>query len=59
MSTAQGVKGVAWDQMLTSKGLAAERMGVNWELVSSLSVWPRGGLSPGPSKSFGFTGDSH
>ena len=37
VSTAQGVKGVAWDQMLTSKGLAAERMGVNWELVSSLS----------------------
>ena len=50
VSTAQGVKGVAWDQILTSKGLVAEMMGVSWELMSSLSVWPRGGLSPGPSK---------
>lgn len=34
VSTARGVKDVAWDRRIYSKGLEAERMGASWELMS-------------------------
>ena len=34
VSTARGVKDVAWDRRIYSKGLEAERMDASWELMS-------------------------
>lgn len=34
VSTARGVKDVAWDRRIYSKGLEAERMSASWELMS-------------------------